>query len=346
MSPEMDAQVPGVDEDPNPPFTRSPAPSPEVVAEANSPALLNDPRRLSGQLDDHQLDGLSNTFAKMRNWEPAVPLITAIILLEASNWIPSLALQDYHNHLRAAKWLRPEAWSARNTFNERLDRMPAQAGHLFSRSKLSITIKTSKDGKSTKTYTYDESLHGAFDHYSLRDLLRLNRERFDFLADNLGVRPTNRLGNDSWHPLEKLDITQRYLARNRSNTPGFPDWKSLTRQHNEAFKEQPLPGWGVVAKQRVNVDGDVNRWWLSQHAHKPTDQRHRAGQKDARAAIEGQKEEAKKRYEEGKGRFGTGIEAWEEEWMEVYGSGDQSTSSDEDEGPKGKGKGKEKERDE
>ncbi|KPI38883.1 uncharacterized protein AB675_5858 [Cyphellophora attinorum] len=341
----MDAQTADADEALAPPFTRSPAPSPEIVAEANSPALLSDPRRLSGQLDDHQLACLSNTFAQMRKWEPTVDLITAIIYLEASNWIPSLALQDYHNYLRATKWLRPEAWSARNAFNERVDRMPAQAGHLFARTKLTITIKTSKDGKSTKIYAYDETLHDAFDPFSLRNVLRLNRERFDFLADSLGVRPTNHNGNDQWHPLEKLDITNRYLLRKRSNTPGFPDWKSLAEQHNNAFEEQPLPGWGIVAKQRANVDKDVDRWWLQEHAHKGTEQRHNAGQKDAREAVEKMRREAKERYEERKGQFGDGIEAWEEEWKETYGAGDEHASTDGDEAPKSQGKGKEKERD-
>ena len=300
---------------------------PDMVRLLNDPVINNDPRRINNILNIRQIEILTRVYNAMRS---SGSLIAAICFLEAANWIPAAAMQDFH-----FSQLNEQATEEERSGpgNSTLDRWPAQAGQLFKEEKK--TLKVFVTGKPPKTfhssYEYDEELYGTFDEYNLSHILRLNRQRRDFIKKEVGLVPTTYRGSKSFHPLEHRDISERYARRDR-DAPDFPGFKKLTEEYNKAFENFPVPGWGIEVGARDNVEGDVHRWYLQKYKKLGVpSRRHRAAQKEIRAEHDGQKAEAQANFADSL-RFSDQLDAFYEDLKEA--------EAEEQAGQAGKGKGK------
>ena len=224
---------------------------------------------------------------------PRGTLTDAILHLEDAFWNLGQALQDWQRVERLLA--RGPGTLVQDTFNSRLDRTNARGGRHFEESKFKITVKTRTGDQ---TFSHDRA---NFDRNNPRDVLRLNRRRQEFIDRTIGPIPCPPQGKvgEWWHELEKWEVEQRYLSRDR-HAAGFPNWSAMADEHNRAFAGRRLPGSVELPPDRPTnkVTQHINRAALNKHKDKGN-QRHKYAQRDLEAEHQQQRQQLSTAWQEG-----------------------------------------------
>lgn len=224
---------------------------------------------------------------------PRGTLTDAILHLEDAFWNLGQALQDWQRVERLVA--RGPGTLVQDALNSRLDRTNARGGRRFEPSKLTMTVKTR-----TGDQTFLQRAAN-FDANNPRDVLRLNRRRQEFLDRAIGPIPCPPQGKEGewWHDLEKWEVEQRYLARDR-HAAGFPNWSGMADEHNRAFAGRRLPGSVENPPPRPTnkITQHINRAALNKHKEKGHD-RHKYAQRDLEAEHQRQRQVLATAWQEG-----------------------------------------------